>query len=370
MSSRFRLAIAGFFVLALTSACDGASTFGAGTGGATSVGGAAATAQTTGVGGGGGEFASGGSTAASGGAGGQTPKSFEEQYALDAEFPEGGIYDPAGHAFFVGSLADGSVHRIDANTSVDETVFTETAPGAWWTLGMAVDEARGRLWVCAMEDLSDTEADPAYDGYVWVLDLVTRDRLATFDLSEADAEATCTDVAVASDGTAYVVDRDFGNVYRVTMDDGPSLFVQDSELEGGFVGQNAVVVTPDESSLLIAIYLTSRLVRVNLGTGAVDEIEIDGSFGDLTFLSGADGMTFHEGRLYVAFASELVELTASLGDRSLATATEVDVPNGMTDVVSTPNGLYLLNGQAIRYALGQSTDPFALVRFTGTFPLP
>ena len=48
-----------------------------------------------------------------------------------------------------------------------------------------------------------------------------------------------------------------------------------------------------------------------------------------------------------------------------ATSTDVDIPSGMTDVVSTPNGLYLLNGQAVRFALGQATDPFALVRYVG-----
>ncbi len=309
-------------------------------------------------------------TAGGGGEGGEAPRTFENQYPLNAQFPEGGIYDPNGHAFFVGSLADGSVHRVDANSGQDDTIFVETAAGAWWTLGMAVDSTRNRLWVCAMEDLSDSDADPAYDGYVWAFDLATLTREAVFDLRDADPDATCTDVTVASDGTAYVVDRDFGNVYQVGMQTGASLFVQDSQLEGGLVGQNAVVVTPDESALLIAVYLTSRLVRVDLATSTVTEVDIDGSFADLTFLSGADGMTFHQDDLYVTFASELVKLTPTLGDWSTAVANEVDVPNGMTDVVSTPNGLYLLNGQAIRYALDQPTDPFALVRFAGSFPSP
>ena len=35
----------------------------------------------------------------------------------------------------------------------------------------------------------------------------------------------------------------------------------------------------------------------------------------------------------------------------------------MTDFVSTPGGLYLLNGQSVRFALGSTPDPFRLVRF-------
>ena len=56
---------------------------------------------------------------------------------------------------------------------------------------------------------------------------------------------------------------------------------------------------------------------------------------------------------------------STLGDWSAARSRSVDVPAGMTDVIHTPNGDYLLNGQAVRFALGQTPDPFALVRFTG-----
>lgn len=311
------------------------------------------------------------STAGGGGAGGSAPmpKTFRERYALEATWPEGGIYDPQGHAFYVGSLGDGSVHRVDAESGLDETIFVETAPGAWWTLGMAIDQPRQKLWVCAMEDLRGTDADPAYDGYVWRFDLATGAREAVFPLAEAYAEATCTDVAVADDGTVYVTDRDFGRVYRI--DPGATAaapFVVDDELEASVIGQNAAVVTPDQSALLVAIYLPSRLVRVDLSTKVVTEVDIDGSFADITFLSGADGMTLHDGKVYVVFSSELVEITPTLGDWSTASAREVSLPNGLTDVVSTPDGLFLLNGQAVGYALERDPDPFALVRFTGSFP--
>ncbi len=293
---------------------------------------------------------------------------FRERYALDAEFPEGGIYDPVGHAFFMGSLADGSVHRVDAATGEDETYFVEGAPGAWWTLGMAVDVSARRLWVCAMEDLRETNADPAYDGYVWLFDLETGERQAVFPLSEADPEATCTDVAVADDGSVYVSDRDFGNVYRVTAEDGPKLFARDDELEAWLIGQNALVVTPDQSALLVILYLPSTMVRVDLQTAEVTEVDIDGSFADLTPLSGADGMTLYEGDVYVAFGSELVKLTPTREDFSAMRAVEVTVPNGMTDVVATPNGLYLQNGQAVHFAFGHKPKPFELTLFRDEFP--
>lgn len=373
-----------FISLSIRSALAGASLCGAlflasCGGGADTTGGGSTTTSATGGEGGSGASATGGagatstsggggSGATSGGAGGSTSTPdpvFLDQYPLNAQFPEGGIYDSVDHAFYVGSLGDGSVHRVDASTGEETVFFEESAPGAWWSLGMAVDEQRRRLWVCAMEDLSGTGQDPAYDGYVWVFDLETGKRQAVFPLSDADPEGTCTDLTLTSDGAAYVVDRDFGNVYKVDVDTGASLFTSDDVLVAAAIGQNAAITLPDESAILIAIYLPSRLARVDLQTGAVLDIDISGDFADAAFLSGADGMVYSNGDLYVAFSSELVKVSPILADWSAVEAVAVDVPSGMTDVVSTPGGLYLLNGQSIRYALDQTPDPFALVRFTG-----
>jgi hypothetical protein len=177
--------------------------------------------------------------------------------------------------------------------------------------------------------------------------------------------ATCTDVALTNDGTGYVGDREDGNMYKVDAATGATLFTQSSDLSATFVGQNALVVLPDQSAVMSLLYLPSSLARVDLKTGAVTKVAITGKFSDLTPLHGADGMTYANGSLYVAFTSELVRLDPTLADWSAATSTLVDVPNGMTDVVATPNGLYLLNGQSVRFALGQTPDPFQLVKFTG-----
>jgi hypothetical protein len=136
--------------------------------------------------------------------------------------------------------------------------------------------------------------------------------------------------------------------------------------EASFVGQNALVVLPDESALLSLLYLPSGLVRVDLKDASVKPVDITGKFSDLTPLHGADGMAYANGSVYVAFTQKLIRVKPTLGDWSAATAANVDIPNGMTDIVSTPNGLYLLNGQSVRFALGQAPDPFQLVRFTGS----
>jgi sugar lactone lactonase YvrE len=287
-----------------------------------------------------------------------------ESLPLEARFPEGGAFDPVEGAFYVGSLADGSVHRIDRTTGRESVVFTETAPGTWWTLGMHVDATRRRLFVCAMDDQRETTTeDPPYLGYVWEIDLTTGERAASYDLSDAHPRATCTDVTATSDGALYVADREHPNVYRI-VDGVVELFVTAPLLGSSAIGLNAITPTPDGSALLAIVYLPSLLARIDLSTREVSQVAITGGFRDaLPALSGADGMAFDaDGRLRVAFTSQLTTLEGVTAAWQSARASSVDVPSGMTDVVIARDAIYLLNGQAVRFALGDAPDPFALAR--------
>ena len=287
-----------------------------------------------------------------------------ERLPLEARFPEGGAFDPVEGAFYVGSLADGSVHRVDRTTGQETVVFGESAPGTWWTLGMHVDATRRRLFVCAMDDQRETTTeDPPYLGYVWEIDLTTGERVATHDLSDAHPRATCTDVTSTDDGTLYVSDREHPNVYRI-VDGVVEPFVSDALLGSSAIGLNAITPTPDGSALLAIVYLPSLLARIDLSTREVSQVEITGGFRDaLPALSGADGMAFDaDGRLRVAFTSQLTTLEGVTAEWRSARARSVDVPAGMTDVVIAGDAIYLLNGQAVRFALGDAPDPFALAR--------
>ncbi len=291
----------------------------------------------------------------------------DERFPLQARFPEGGAYDPVGGAFYVGSLEDGSVHRVDRATGAETVLFTERMPGTWWTLGMHVDAPRRRLFVCAMDDMRGVSAeDPPFVGRVWEFDLERGERVANHDLSQAQPRATCTDVTTTRDGTLFVSDREHPNVYRIA-DGVVELFATDEALSSSVVGLNAIVPTPDETALLGVVYLPSRLVRIDLATREVEVVGIDGSFSDGSpALSGADGMAFaSDGRLLVAFTSAVTTLEPVTSDWRAARARSVNVPEGMTDVVLAEGAPYLLNGQSVRFAFGREPDPFALVRFLG-----
>ncbi len=75
-----------------------------------------------------------------------------------------------------------------------------------------------------------------------------------------------------------------------------------------------------------------------------------------------------DGALYVAFSAEIAQVTPTVADWTQAQSVTVDVPSGQTDVVSTPEGLYLLNGQAIAFVFGDEPElPFRLVRLLAMF---
>lgn len=292
-------------------------------------------------------------------------RTYQGTYAIDAVHTEGGIYDPAQHAFFVGSLASGGVYRVDGETGETEAFFEPDEAGSWWTLGMDIDPMNDRLYVCAMDDRRELEEEHDYAGWLWGFDLITGDRVVREPLS-IGSNGTCTDVAVAADGTVYVNDRQHPRLY--VYDEGRlQLLVEDDELSGAIVGQNALLVLPDQSALLSLVYLPSRLVRIDLESLTITEVDIAGDFSDLVpALSGADGMTFTDGgALLVAFTSQVNRLATNDNWFSAASIT-VDVDGGgLTDVVHTPLGDYLLNGQAVDFALGNDPEPATLVRFGG-----
>ncbi|MFK7991307.1 MAG: hypothetical protein AB8I08_35150 [Sandaracinaceae bacterium] len=300
---------------------------------------------------------------------GSEPRTFMGSYPLEAPFPEGGIYDPAGHQFFVGSLGEGSVRRVDAQTGAETRLFVETAEGTWWTLGMDLNPRTRQLFVCAMDDRRESGGgDPPYDGYVWVFDADTGTRLAVHDLADVREDATCTDVAVAEDNDVYITDRENPRIYRLTPAGVLSVLAEDDILGGSLAGLNGVVVLPDQSALLAIVYLPSRLVHIRLSDGSARQVDIDGDFFDgLPALSGADGIALDGSDVLVAFTSQLNRVSPTLGDWSRATSTTIEVPSGQTDIVATPGGPYLLNGQAVDFAFGSDPDPFQLVRVDETF---
>ncbi len=285
------------------------------------------------------------------------PEPLRSEYTFPVRFPEGGAFDPIDRDFYVGSLADGSVRRVNGDTGEETLLFTESADGVWWTLGMDVDPEARRLFVCAMDDQRETtEESPPYLGYVWVFDLETGERTASHSLSEAFPRATCTDLVVV-DGQAYVCDREHPNIYRVNEEDGAELFVSDDLLMGGLAGQNAIEAV--DGGLLVAVYTPPRIVRVGLDE-RVTRVRLGGTFSVANPLHGADGLALLGGDAYVVFPEQLTRLRPDDASWEFALADTIPNSGGWTAAITAEERLYILNGQAISFALGRLPEPSVL----------
>ncbi len=288
---------------------------------------------------------------------------FADVYELPVTYPEGGAFDPVDEVFYVGTLEGGSVFAVDPYSGEGQPLVRAAKAGTWMTLGMAVDASSHRLWVCA----ADRDTDP-FTGELWVFDLASGERTHQVPLMFEGAPGWCEDVAIASDGTAYATDRDNPAIYGVDDSYVAEVVASDPALASEMIGQNGIVVLPGDETLIAAIHAPPQLNRVSVSDGSVTPIAIDGDFSDVGFGVGADGMVYEDGLLFVVFDGKLAQVTPVQDDWSEAQSTTVEWPRGLTDVLATPAGLYLLNGQAIRFALGQEPKgPFELVRFTGEF---
>ncbi|MFO0636046.1 MAG: hypothetical protein U0168_24675, partial [Nannocystaceae bacterium] len=189
----------------------------------------------------------------------QAPAGLQPAYASSRDdlFPEGASFDEVSGAFFLGSLSHGDVTRIGSDGR--ESVFDAPAgPAGRSTLGMAVDAAARRLWVCVLADAKSKA------GRVWVLDIDSRARVREVDLAAAVAGASCNDVALDASGVAYVTDRERAAIYRVTADGDATVWSDHALLRPRTIGLNGIAVTPDGEAVLVTHYKPARLLRVRM----------------------------------------------------------------------------------------------------------
>ncbi|MCA9537902.1 MAG: SMP-30/gluconolactonase/LRE family protein [Myxococcales bacterium] len=282
----------------------------------------------------------------------------------DDTFPESVTYDPRRAAFFVSSLGHGTVTRVEADGTT-EVFYPGTGEADRVTVGVEVDTLRDRLFVCTLRNV-----DPPA-GRIWIFNLQTGERTHDVDLSTAARDANCNDITVDSSGRAYITDREHGIIYRlIPGDDGHAqvnVFARDALLDPPLVGigLNGIALTPDGDALLAVQYLPPRLYRIDFANPAdVIEVDLDG---DLLFdelLSGADGITFFGGQLYVALGGSLVRITADDPGWFTAHFDRLELADASLSGVTAADGaLYVLDSDVTRFVLGGQPDlPFELLR--------
>ncbi|MDG4858836.1 SMP-30/gluconolactonase/LRE family protein [Streptomyces sp. T-3] len=277
-------------------------------------------------------------------------------------YPESMALDPRNGDLYVTSFGTGAVYKAAAGQSKATDFLPEGTDGRNQAMGVKVDR-QGRLWV--------NDADG-----VTIYNTADKRRLARF-LSPTPGRSVLNDLEITPDGTAYVTDSLRQVVYRVTPaelagamargGDGGNL-VTAFDLNAivtpqpeGTIKLNGIECTATCSHLVTVDMATGELFRLEIATGTVREITVQGG----SLLSG-DGLLLEKNKLWVAqYGSDGVSRVVLNADVTTAT-----VERQVTDpALRRPTAILRREGSVhvVRSQFGfDSLDlPFTVARVSG-----
>ncbi len=268
-------------------------------------------------------------------------------------FPES-ITSLRDGTLIIGSSGLGSIWKI-APGKTTATEFIKAGTGGLSTvLGVLADEKLNALWVCS-NNLDGKGGSPTS---VKTFDLTTGALRSSFGLPGANA--LCNDIAVNSDGTAYIADTRQNSVLMLKKGSvALEVAAKDDMLLAGADG----LAFTDKKTLYVNSVSQNRLVRIDLGKdGKSTKIT------DLTLsqkVDRPDGMrTVNGGRLLLAENAGKMDLITINGQ----TATIQTIKEGLegTPAVTETRGLaWIIEGKLNLKGKGDGT-PYRLA----AIPLP
>jgi sugar lactone lactonase YvrE len=263
------------------------------------------------------------------------PGSFPTTITLPVGFRPEGITTGPGPFAYLGSLANGSIYKVDLATGEGKTISPGGGPTAP-SVGLKSDQ-RGRLYVAG-----------GGAGTGRVIDARTGAVLNTYQFTTA-TPTFVNDVVLTPDA-AYFTDSRRPVLYKVRIRHGkPAATAETIDVVGMPVdptvnNANGIARTPDGRALLVIQSTPGALWRVDPRTGAATKLDIP-----VESLVNGDGLLLDGRTLYVV-QNRLNRITVIKLNRSGTAGTVTgtitdpgfDVP---TTVASFGNRLYLPNAR-------------------------
>jgi hypothetical protein len=198
-----------------------------------------------------------------------------------ALIPEGIAHDPSSGAFFVGSVAKGTIWRVGFGNALTE--FSPRIEGLDSVLGLAVDGPRRILYAVATSALS-TEGRKRKRNAVLAFDL---DKQVLLRQVEVPAAVQLNDVAVAMGGRVYASDSASGAIFEIPREGAARTVVPAERLRGS----NGLAASPDGKRLYVAH--STGLALVDPATGEAKRI----ANGTRETVAAIDGLYEFQGEL-------------------------------------------------------------------------
>jgi len=185
----------------------------------------------------------------------------------DKSFPESITSTPDG-TLYVGSFNNGGVLKVAPGGKAEQFV-APAANGSRSTLGVLADEKSGTLYVCSNDISGLGVPGPSDTKGAWLktFDLATGAAKGSFAL--ADPKSFCNDIAVGSDGTAYITDSFMPNVYSLKPGGAAlEIWATDPALAPAKdgVGLDGIALGSD-GHLYVTTYIPAKLFRISVKDG-------------------------------------------------------------------------------------------------------
>jgi sugar lactone lactonase YvrE len=245
----------------------------------------------------------------------------------DKSFPES-VTSTRDGTLYAGSFNNGGVVKASPGGKAEPFI----KPGAGdsrSTLGVLADEKSGTLYVCSNDLSGSGVPGPSETKGAWLktFDLTSGAPKGSFAL--ADAKSLCNDIAVGSDGTAYVTDSFTPNVYSLKPGakaleiwaTNPAL----APAKDG-VGLDGIALGSD-GHLYVTTFIPAKLFRIAVKDGKAGEVtELKPS----RPLDHADAMrTFGDGFLLIEGNGKLDRVTVRGDEAQIET-----IQDGLSEPVS------------------------------------
>ena len=263
-------------------------------------------------------------------------------FEKDALYPEGLEYDAGNNRFLVTSLREGIVGTVTPDGDY-EVLFQDGNMVS--AIGIRIDKARDRVLVCNSDPGVSVHTNKETQGKLAglaVFQLSTGKLIKYIDLaglSEGGGHF-CNDIALDSNGVAYVTDSFSPIIYKIDTDNNASIFMQNDKFAGEGFGLNGIVMKDDY--LLVAKYNDGTLFKFPLDDPQkFSQVNIEGAY------PGADGLLWADDGSLILIANaqtnKVLKLTSEDNWVSAKVAGSVDTGQVFATTGEDINGdIYVL----------------------------
>jgi hypothetical protein len=174
--------------------------------------------------------------------------------------PEGIAHDPKSGSFFIGSIAKGTIVRVEP--PAQSYLFAGPESGLDQVLGIAIDVPRRILYAVSTSVLTDAGRKKARNAVV-AFDVDSQRLLRRV---EVPAAKQLNDVAIGLGGRVFVSDSEGGAIFEIPAEGPAKVLVPEGQLRG----TNGIAVWPDGKRLYAAH--STGVAVVDIASAAVKRV--------------------------------------------------------------------------------------------------